>query len=73
MKSKLEQEVKRFHKFQQSVLNKEPVKDEEVKDVDIKNYAKYILKSGSISEKRDLLMLMKSRLVMINKRIVLEK
>jgi len=73
MKTKIEQEVKRFHKFQQSVLEKEPDKDEEIKDVDIKNYAKYILQSGSISEKRDLLILMKSRLIMINKRIVLEK
>lgn len=73
MKSKLEQEVKRFHKFQESVLGKEPDKDEEVKDADIKNYAKYILQSGSIGEKRDLLMLMKSRLVLINKRITLEK
>jgi len=73
MKAKLEREVKRFHRFQQSVLDKEPTKDEVVKDVDIKNYAKYILKEGSISEKRDLLILMKSRLVMINKKVVLEK
>ncbi len=73
MKDKIEQEIKRFNRFQQSVLNKEPDQDKEIKDIDIKNYAKYILQSGSISEKRDLLMLMKSRLVMINKRVVLEK
>jgi len=72
IKEKIGKEVERFHKFQQSVLgiNKPEVKQ---KEVDIRNYAKYILKQGTIPEKRELLSCLKSKLILKNKQIYLEK
>jgi len=37
----------------------------------MRNYAKYILKEGSIIEKRDLLSNLQSRLAMKNKKIII--
>ncbi|MCX6746457.1 MAG: hypothetical protein NTX00_05640 [Candidatus Parcubacteria bacterium] len=42
------------------------------KDLDIKNYAKYILKEGSVYEKRDLLSNLRSKLVLKDKKLVIE-
>jgi len=39
------------------------------KDIDARNYAKYILKEGSIFEKRELLSCLKSKLVLKNKKV----
>ncbi len=64
VKCRLEDELKRFSKFQRIVLGSEselsPDKQEEV---NIRTYAKYLLKEGSITEKRYLLGNMKSKLV----------
>lgn len=38
-----------------------------VADVDIRNYAKYILRDGTIIEKRELLTCLRSRVTMANK------
>lgn len=46
--------------------------DEKSKEVSIKQYAKYILKSGSIYEKRELLSCLKSKLVLKNKQLFLK-
>jgi len=43
------------------------------KDVDIRNYAKYILKEGNIYEKRELLECLKSKLVLKDKVLRLEE
>ncbi len=70
MKEKIESEVRRFKHFQRGVLG---IKDKiEIGDVDIRNYAKYILREGKDSEKRDLMQSFKSKLILLNKRIVLE-
>ncbi|MFH1767357.1 MAG: hypothetical protein ABH826_04710 [Patescibacteria group bacterium] len=65
---RLEDELKRFSKFQRIVLGSEnklsPDKQEEVS---IRIYAKYLLKEGSITEKRYLLGNMKSKLMYENK------
>jgi hypothetical protein len=45
--------------------------DYKVKDVDIRNYAKYLLTEGSIFEKRDLLTCLKSKLSIIEKKLIL--
>mgnify|MGYP003450362209 CR=1 FL=1 len=37
-----------------------------VKDADIRNYTKYLLKERSIFEKRDLLMCLKSKLLFLS-------
>ena len=39
------------------------------KDADIRNYAKYLLTEGSMFEKRDLLMCLKSELILLNKAV----
>ncbi len=42
------------------------------RDVDIRNYAKYVLREGSIFEKRELLGAVKNKLVFINRAVKLE-
>lgn len=65
MKEKIKIEVERFKKFQKNLLGvKEKV---EVGDIDIRNYAKYILKDGTDLEKRELLSCMKSKISLKNK------
>ncbi len=71
MKYKFEEEVKRYNKFQRNVLGMSAAGNS-AKDVDLKTYAKYLLKEGSVIEKRELLSCMKSRLVIRNKILALE-
>ena len=42
-------------------------------DVDIRNYAKYILNEGTILEKRELLSCLKSKLILENRKLRLER
>jgi hypothetical protein len=70
IKHKFDEEVGRFRKFQRSVLGANPGRVE-TDDVDIKNYVKYLLAEGSITEKRELLACLKSRLVFKDKTIQL--
>jgi len=70
MRQKLEDEIARFNIFQRSVLGStNKVKNRE--DMDIRNYAKYILKEGSVSEKRELLGNLRSRIVYKDKTLIL--
>jgi DNA invertase Pin-like site-specific DNA recombinase len=72
MRQKLEDEIARFNIFQRSVLGStDKVKNRE--DVEIRNYAKYILKEGSTSEKRELLGNLRSRIVYKDKILTLLK
>ncbi len=67
MKDKIKDEVQRIKRFQQSVLG---IKQEIlINDIDIRNYAKFILKDGSIEEKRELLTCLKSRIILKEKYI----
>lgn len=61
MRKRLEDEVKRFNRFQKSVLGIEK-KITTDPEADIRNYAKYLLKEGSTSEKRLLLSNLRSRI-----------
>lgn len=72
MRHRFEEEVKRYNKFQRAVLGKTEA-DNGVKDVDLKTYAKYLLKEGGVIEKRELLSLMKSKLIIENKILILEQ
>ena len=70
MRGKIEKEIERYNKFQSNVLglnNKEKVQ----KEIDTRNYAKYILKDGSIMEKRELLGNLKSKIVYKDKTLTL--
>jgi len=71
MKQKFEEEMGRFLKFQKGFFGTANQKPE--KKIDLKAYAKYLLKEGSVIEKRELLACMKSKLVLKNKIIQLEK
>ncbi len=70
MRQKLEDEIARFNIFQRSVLGSKG-KIENKTDTDIRNYAKYILKEGSTSEKRELLGNLRSRIIYKDKTLTL--
>ena len=70
MRQKLEDEIARFNIFQRSVLGAtEKLKNN--KEADIRNYAKYILKEGTVGEKRELLANLRSRIVYKDKTLTL--
>lgn len=71
IKSKIELEIARFNKFKTGVLGHR--KESRNSEVDIKNYAKYLLAEGTIYEKRELLSFLKSRLTLKDKKIILEQ
>ncbi|MCX6796178.1 MAG: ParB N-terminal domain-containing protein [Candidatus Falkowbacteria bacterium] len=72
MRQKLEDEIPRFNIFRRSVLGStDKIKNTE--DTDIRNYAKYILKEGSTSEKRELLGNLRSRIIYKDKTLTLLK
>jgi len=70
MRQKLEDEIARFNIFQRSVLGAtEKIKNNQ--DTDIRNFAKYILKEGAVSEKRELLANLRSRIIYKDKTLTL--
>jgi DNA invertase Pin-like site-specific DNA recombinase len=70
MKEKIEEELTRYNRFRMGVLG---VKNKErATDIDIRNYAKYLLQDGAPSEKRELLSCLKSVLILKDKKISLE-
>lgn len=71
MRYKLEEEIKRFNKFQHVVMGSQFDKLPEEAEVNVRKYAKYLLKEGTIIEKRELLSNLRSRLVYQNKKIML--
>jgi len=71
MRQKLMDEIKRFNKLQK-IVNKQTGKAlVEENDVNIRQYAKYLLKEGSVIEKRELLANLRSRLTYKDKKITL--
>lgn len=69
VKEKIKSEVGRFKSFQQSILG---IKTKIlVADVDIRNYAKYLLREGANIEKRELLSCLKSKLILRDRKITL--
>lgn len=69
MKDKISNEVRRFKLFQQMLLGAKA--QIAVKDIDIRNYAKFILQEGSTEEKRGFLSCLKTKITLSNKRISL--
>lgn len=63
MRTKLEEEVERYKKFQSIIGSHTHVSPPNEGRIDIRVYAKYLLKEGSITEKRELLAHLKSRLL----------
>ena len=72
IKCRLEEELKRFSKFQRIVLGSDgDVSKEKQEEINVRTYAKYLLREGSITEKRFLLGNLRSKLIYENKRVVL--
>ena len=72
IREKIGKEIERYQKFQSGVLGVKQNGDQKAKDVDIRNYAKYILREGEIFEKRELLSCLRSKLVFKNRTLNLE-
>ena len=62
-------EIARFNKFQGHVLQVVGATKIATADLDVRAYAKYVLREGSVSEKRELLGNLRSRLVYEKKSI----
>jgi len=67
MKARIEEELARYNKFRIGVLGAS--KKERATDIDIRNYAKYLLKEGTLQEKRELLACFKSKLILSDRNI----
>ena len=70
IKKKLREDVEKFKKFQQFILGKK--EKIIIDDIDIRNYAKYLLKEGEIQEKRELLSCLEGKILLKNKKILLK-
>lgn len=70
MKERITAEVKRFKKFEQMLLGTKTAVA--VKDIDIRNYSKFILLEGSMDEKREILRCLKSEILLDNKKVRLK-
>ncbi len=71
MRQKLEDEIRRFNKLQKIVNGRSGNSLVEEDDVNIRQYAKYLLKEGSTSDKRELLANLRSRLNYKDKKITM--
>lgn len=72
IRHRFEKEIERFNKFQQGILKMNGSKVK-AKEIDVREYAKYILQEGSMLEKRELLGCLKGKIVMQNKTVRLLK
>lgn len=63
LRHKLDEEIERFNRFQGHVLQTVGKAKIDAVDLDVRAYAKYVLRDGSVSEKRELLGNLRSRLV----------
>ncbi|MCD8494978.1 MAG: hypothetical protein LRY46_02620 [Candidatus Pacebacteria bacterium] len=65
--SKLNSEIQKFKKLQAMFLGKK--KTEKIETIDLKDYAKFVLKEGSALEQRSVLECISSELSLINSRV----
>ena len=70
MKEKIKSEIERHKRFNVGVLG---LKQETVKvtDVDVRNYAKHVLRYGTMLEKREILLCLRSKVLMANKKVTI--
>lgn len=71
MKDRIKAEIQSHNEFQESVLGEQSSKTK-VKEIDIRNYAKHILRKRPLYEKRELLKHLKSKLILKDKRITIQ-
>jgi len=70
LKHQFNEEIERYYKFSKGLLGLKDTDFNKQKSIDMKNYAKYVLREGSIIEKREVLGCLESKLVMKNKQII---
>ncbi len=71
MKDEIRQALEIHNEFQEAVLGNEGIPKKKVKEVDIRNYAKFILRKKPIEEKRELLGHLKSKIMLKEKKVYL--
>ena len=71
MKDRIKAEIQSHNEFQESVLGREVKQKIKIKDIDIRNYAKHILRKRSVYEKREVLSHLRSKLVLKDKKLSL--
>ena len=71
MKDKIRAEIESHNEFQESVLGKVVKEKVKIKDVDIRNYAKHILRKRPIYEKRELLKHLRSKMMLKDRKLTL--
>ena len=69
IRKKIKEDVEKFKKFQQFILGKK--EKIVIADIDIRNYAKYVLQEGKDIEKRELLSCLNGKIKFENKKITL--
>ena len=70
VKSKVEQEMIRLNRFKAMLGEKEQNNNI---DINSRDYAKYLLKEGTLIEKREILYFLKSKLILKDKKIILQQ
>ncbi len=70
IKKKVEAEVVRYKKFHKSLLGEGS--DMAVNDIDVKTYVKFLLKDGTLKEKRDILTHLQTKVILANKIVYLD-
>ena len=68
IKEKIKTEIERHKKFQSGLLGLKE-KTTKVGEIDMRNYAKYLLREGTLWEKRELLACLRSKIVMNNRQV----
>jgi site-specific DNA recombinase len=71
LKQKFREEIARYNKFRKITMGKSREKNSATEEFDAKSYAIYLLSEGTITEKRELLSNLKSRLILKNRVISL--
>lgn len=71
---KLKQEVDKYNKFSKIISCGRAISKGKIKPdtIDVPAYAKYVLNEGAIQEKRDLLLNLKTKFILMDKRIVIK-
>jgi len=71
MKDRIRAEIEAHNEFQESVLGKVVKEKVKIKEIDIRNYAKHILRKRPVYEKREVLSHLRSRLILKEKKLTL--
>ena len=71
MKDRIKSEIQAHNEFQESVLGRAVQQKVKIKEIDIRNYAKHILRKRPVYEKREVLSHLRSRMILREKKLSL--